>query len=144
VDATEVAAQLIDWAQKTCPGLVGAYDRDPAAKTQPLPDVAAYCTAERWTDRDPDTGEHIEQADFHVLDMRLLLMVVPDDEADDLLKGFVADLVASLRADQTLASRVGAVGAHPEATYDPPFIKFDDGTEGRAVEVSLTVAEIAT
>jgi hypothetical protein len=143
MDAMEVAAQLVEWATETCPGLKGSYDHDTAAKTQPLPDVAAFATAERWTDRDPETGVQIDQADFHVLDMSVLLMVEPDEKADELLKGFVHDLVTSLRADQTLGDRGVAVSPHPTASYDPPFIKFDDGTEGRAASLALLVTEIA-
>lgn len=149
MDATEAADALVEWATDTCSNLRGSYDHDPDSKTQPLPDVAAYVTTESDSASDPLLGLDfatfgIEQANVHVLRATLLLMVDPSDAgaATAQLQGFVADLAASLRADGTLGGRVPAASPFWQASYEPPFVKFEDGTEGRVASFSLAIAEL--
>jgi hypothetical protein len=149
VDATEVADALVEWATETCPTFKGSYDHDPDAKTQPLPDVAAFVANESEGASDPTLGLEIadfgiQQANLHTLRATLLLMVEPDDAgaATEQLQGFVRDLAASVRADRTLGGRVPATSPFWQASYEPPFVEFDDGTKGRAATFSLVIAEL--
>lgn len=148
MDASEVADALVDWVKATCPDIAGTYAHDPSGKDQPLPDVACFAQSEEVTNIDPSTGEAlatgIEQADLHVVRATVLLMVepLPADEAANALQGFVAALGASLKADQTLGGRVPSAAPRWRASYEPPFLKFDDGSEGRAAWLELTVAEL--
>lgn len=149
MDAIDAADALVEWALATCPDLKGSYDHDPSSKTQPLPDIAASVTAEEDTSSEPTLGLEtadvgIQQADIHVMRATLLMMVDPEpaQDATEQLQGFVRDLAASLRTDQTLGGRVSAVSPRWQASYDPPFVQFDDGTEGRAAYFSLAIAEL--
>lgn len=150
MDAVEAAEALVEWALETCPDLKGSYDHDPSQKTQPLPDIAAYVSDEEVTGTDPSTGlpiadVGIQQAELHVMRATLLMMVNPEPaaDADAALKGFVRDLAASLKADQTLGGRVSAVSPRWRASYEPPFVQFEDGSEGRAAYLSLDIAELS-
>lgn len=150
MDATEAANALVEWVEATCPALEGTYDHDPSRKSQPLPDVAAYVATEDVRPADPTLGIEfatfgIEQADLHAMRATLLLMVDPEPAADAAaaLQGFVRDLRLSLRDDQTLGGRVPAASRYLQASYEPPFVEFDDGTTGRAAYVSLVIAELA-
>lgn len=147
MDATQAADALVAWVLDTCPDLRGSYDHDPDSKTQPLPDVVACVTDESDGASDPLLGLDfatfgIEQANVHVIQARLVLMVEPEERATEELQGFVAALAASLRADRTLGGRVPAVSPAWQASYDPPFVKFDDGTEGRFATFTLAIAEL--
>lgn len=149
MDATETAEALVEWALETCPALKGSYDFDPSHKDQPLPDIAAYVSSEEVTATDPSTGIEvadlgIQQAELHVMRATLLMMVDPEpaDTASQALQGFVRDLAASLKADQTLGGRVPAASPRWQASYEPPFVQFEDGSEGRAAYFSLAIAEL--
>lgn len=146
MDATAAADALVEWVKATIPAIKGTYDHDPSEKTQPLPDVAASISAEEVTDRDPDTELQIEQADLHIMRATLLLMVPPEPagEATETLQDFVAALGASIAEDQTLGGRLPAVSRRWSASYEPPYVQFEDGTEGRAVYFSLVIAELDT
>jgi hypothetical protein len=149
MDANEIADALVEWALETCPDLNGSYDHDPDSKTQPLPDVAAVVGGEGDSQSDPTLG--LEIADFglqettlHTTRASLVLMVDPGDgaEATEQLQGFVSALAATLRADRTLGGRVRAASPFWQASYEPPFVEFDDGTKGRVATFSLAVAEL--
>lgn len=149
MDANAIAEALVEWAMDTCPDLAGSYTHDPDSKTQPLPDVAAVVGAESESASDPALGLDIadfgiQQATLHSTRVSLFLMVDPGDgdEATQQLQGFVAALFASLRADRTLGARVPAAAPNAEASYEPPFVEFDDSTKGRIATFSLTVAEL--
>lgn len=149
MDSTQLADALIDWALKTCPTLEGSYDHDPDSKTQPLPDVAAFVGTEGDAESDATLGldialQGLEQATVHWMRATLMLMVDPEDAggATEQLQGFVRDLATSLRADRTLGGRVPAASPIWQASYEPPFVEFDDGTKGRAATFSLAIAEL--
>ena len=149
MDATQVADALVEWAIEILPDLKGTYDHDPDSKTQPLPDLAASVASEETRANDPTLGLPfadlgIEQATLHSLRASLLLMVDPEDAgaATEQLQGFVAALAASVGADPTLGGRVPAVSPFWQASYEPPFVEFDDGTKGRAATFSLVITEL--
>jgi hypothetical protein len=149
VDATEVAKAVAAWASDTCEDLNNAYEYDPAKISHALPVAIAGVTAENVTSSDPTLGIPfaalgIDQATLHILRVDMMLMVeqTPTDAAAEQLEGFVRDLAASLAADPTLGDRVSAASPYWGASYEPPFLKFDDGTEGRAATFSLAVAEL--
>jgi hypothetical protein len=149
VDATQVADALVAWAIDTLPDLQGTYDHDPDSKTQPLPDLAASVASEETRASDPTLGLPIadlgiEQATLHSLRASLLLMVDPGDAgaATEQLQSFVRDLRKAVEADRTLGGRVPAVSPYIQASYEPPFVEFDDGTKGRAATFLLVIAEL--
>lgn len=149
MDANQIAEALVEWALATCPNLEGSYDHDPESKTQPLPDVAAVIGGEGDGPSDPSLGLEIsdfglQQATLHTARASLILMVDPGDgdEATEQLQGFVGALAASLRADRTLGGRVPAAAPVWTASYEPPFVEFDDSTKGRVATFSLVIAEL--
>lgn len=150
MDANELADALVAWAKEACPDIASAYNHSPSRKKDPLPDVAASIASESIRRNAPELGIAIvdlglEQADVHVLSAELLLMVKhePAQTATEQLQTFVAQLRASLEADDTLGGRVPAASRYFAATYDPPYIEWDDGTKARCAFVSITVAELA-
>lgn len=150
MDATQASAALEAWAKATCPDLVGSYHHNPSRKTAPLPDVAASCGSEQVRRNAPELGiavvdQGLEQADVHVLNMEMLLMAPPEPAAAATaqLQTFVAQLSAALLADDTLGGRVVGASRYFQASYDPPYIEFDDGTKGRCCFFNFAVAELA-
>jgi hypothetical protein len=149
MDANQLAEILVDWVKETCPDLLGAYAHDPATKTQPLPDVAVFVDNERDAPGDPTLGLPladfgIEQATAHISSVTVMLMVAPtdDDSADQELRTFIDQLANSVRAQNGLGGRIAGAAPYWSASYEPPFVEFDDSTKGRAATFSLTVAEL--
>lgn len=149
MDATQVAEELVAWAVETCPDLDGSYAFNPETKDQPLPDVAAIVENEGELPSDPTQGldlalQAIEQANVHRFSASLMLMVPPDDAdaATKQLQGFVADLKDALKADRTLGQRVTAASPVWFASYEPPFVEFDDTTKARVATFSLVISEL--
>jgi hypothetical protein len=149
MDANEAASAVAGWAKATCPDLA-AYDHSPPRKTSPLPDVAVSVARESVRRNAAELGIAVvefglEQADVHVLEVELLLMVSPEpaDEATRQLQSFVGQLRESLESDDTLGGRVAAASRYFSATYEPPYIEWDDGTKARCAFVTVTLAELA-
>jgi hypothetical protein len=149
MDASRVADALVEWAIDTLPDLKGTYDHDPDSKTQPLPDLAVSVASEETRASDPTLGLPladlgIEQATLHSLRASLLLMVDPEDAgvATEQLQDFVRDLREAVKADQTLGGRVFLASPYIQASYEPPFVEFDDGTSGRAATFSIVITEL--
>ncbi len=149
MNATEAAAALSEWASDTCDGLNNAYNHDPATISHALPIATAGVTTEAVVRSDPTLGIAItdlgiEQANVHVLRSTILLIVdeTPGEEAAQELEGFVAELAAALKSDETLGGRVTAASPFWSASYEPPFIEFDDATKGRVAYFSLAIAEL--
>jgi hypothetical protein len=149
VDATEVAAALSEWASETCADLNNAYNHDPKTISHALPIATAGVTNEAVVQSDPTLGIAIadlgiQQASLHVLRSTILLIVdeTPGEEAAQQLEGFVAEMAAALKVDETLGGRVPGASPFWSATYEPPFIEFDDTIKGRAAYFSLVVAEL--
>jgi hypothetical protein len=152
LDATAVADALVEWATEKLPALAGSYDFDPDSKDQPLPDVAAIVETEQFMERDTSLGLDIASGldQVYVRTFRCALMFVVDPAdagaATAQLQGFVDTLAAALHPDSgdpTLGSRVQSTSPLWSASYSPPFVAFDDGTEGRAATFSLVVVETA-
>lgn len=149
MDATEAAKALTEWAVETCPELTNAYSHNADSISAALPVAVASVGTESGTDNDPRLGIEIadfgiEQADLHVMTVDILLMVQPKptDIADEELRGFVRELRAALKADETLSGRVPAASRFWDASYEPPYMEFDDGTVGRVATFSLAIAEL--
>lgn len=87
--------------------------------------------------------EQIEQVEHKVSECSLMCVVdpLPSRDASETLRGYVALLEAAARQDPTLGDRVERIGKDFGFDYDPPYVVFDDGTEGRQVTMNLTVIE---
>lgn len=148
--ATEAAEALVAWASATCEDLNSAYDYDPQRISAALPVATAAVESEAVVRSDPTLGIEvadlgIEQAGVHTMRSTLALLVDPSDDeaAARQLEGFVADLAAALKADTTLGERVTACAPYWSASYEPPFLEFDDGTKARVAYLTVTLAELA-
>ena len=154
MDATEAAKALTEWAAATCPDLNNAYDYDPSSIQHALPVAVAGISDEEDTASEPRLGIEvsdvgIEQAALHVMRFTIELLVkdTPADAAAEQLEGFVGSLAAALRAERdtgeiTLGGRVQAASPFWQASYEPPFVEFDDGTKARRASFSLALAEL--
>jgi hypothetical protein len=149
VDATQAAEAIAAWAADTCDALNNVYEYDTARIAAALPVAIAAVGSEHTTSSDPTLGIPVatlglDQATLHVLRIDLALLVTPtdDDTAAKQLEGFVRDLRDDLLVDPTLGGRVSAASPYWQASYEPPFLKFDDSTEARAATFSLAVAEL--
>lgn len=149
MDATEASVTLVEWAVETCADLNNVYECDPARIQHALPIAVADIGEEAVVRSDPTLGIEIadlglEQGNLHVLRSSIALMV--DDTADDSaakeLEALVAKLGAAIATDETLGGRVHAVSPFWRASYEPPFVEFDDGTKGRMATFSLAIAEL--
>lgn len=149
----QVIDAVLQWVAAELP-VVGAstYDYVPAGKSKELPDCVGALEFERIV-RD-DARFPITQLQqivaLRVFEMELSLMVqTGTTEAEHAaaaaeLRGLVEQLVVAVCNDHTLGGRVFAASAEVEADYRRPFVKWEDGTRGREVLVSLAVAEPLT
>lgn len=155
MDATEAAKALTAWAAEVCPDLNNAYDHDVNRIQHALPVALAAIGDEEDTSSEPRLGIEVsdvglEQATLHVMRFTLELLVsdVPADAAAaEQLEGFVAALAGAIRAERdtgeiTLGGRVEAASPFWQASYEPPFVEFDDGTKARRASFSLALAEL--
>jgi hypothetical protein len=145
----ELSDLLVEWAVATVPDLLGAYDHAPERKTQPLPDIGVeVATTAIVTDADPRFPHlNIQQFILKVYTFNLHLMVNPDppETAAEQLSGFADALMDAVINDLTLGMRLapfyGTASPAVSASFDPPFIRFDDGTEGRHCVVTINIGE---
>jgi hypothetical protein len=149
VDSIEVSAALVEWTGEVCPAINATYDRDPTSILDALPIATAAISDESVVAGDTTLGIPladlaIEQADVHVFRSTIFLMVEPepDDDASHALQGFVRDLGAAIKADQTLGGRVQSSSKRWSANYDPPFVEFDDGTKARVASFTVVITEL--
>lgn len=133
-----------DWAVEQIPALAG-YDYPASVKTQPLPDIGVEPTeiADSIVDEEFPELANLQQRDFRVLTMRLLLIADPTDEraASQSLWGYIDTLTTAVRDDTRVGVESGLmVSRRMRASFDPPFVKYDDNTVGRAAWLYLKVA----
>lgn len=155
MDATEAADALVAWVEEVCTDVNKAYDHDPATIADSLPVALASVGNEEDTLSDPRLGlaiadQGLEQAALHIQRSNIELLVPPNPptEATEALQGFVAALAKEMRRELreegqiTLGGRVEAASPFWAASYEPPFLEFDDGTTARRAVFSLAIAEL--
>ena len=143
--STEIIAERVaDWLREILPELNEAYDHAAERKTAPLPDAAVEITDIEIRERD----DRFPLFNFQNVTVKsyqydVLLMVDPADPeaASDLLASFADRILAAIAADQTLGARVPAVALGARITFNPPFVRFDDGTKGRLATARIVVGE---
>ncbi len=130
------------------PDLQGSYDHAVAQKTQPLPDVAVEMGEASIVLQElaPEVGApffSVEQAHVRKWECKLLLMDKPEDDqaASEHLADWIDDLTDSVLNDSTLGGRVQWVGKNVRGGFDPPFVQFDDDTQGRLATLTIEVYE---
>lgn len=144
MDATEISKAVVEWAVAKCPDLNSVYDQDTDSIEHALPVALAVVGAEG----DETRASGLEQATLHTAQVSLEFLVRDEDEAAEILQGFVATLGAAIRdeyrltGDVTLDGRVGGGSPDWSAEYEPPYAIFDDSTKARRASFSLTVAEL--
>lgn len=155
MDATEVSEALVEWALATCPELQGGYAYPPTGKNTTLPDVVAGVDSEEEKivdERFP--WSQLQQTGVRIFDCTLSIMAEqdiapepgplaedPGKVATDQLRGMVRALMDAKRPDATLGDRVFDTDVRIRADYEPGFVEYADGSRGREVRISLTVAE---
>lgn len=144
----QTAQALEEWVAETCPGISTTYDHEPKAKTS-FPEVSAVIKTVTHADAPQQPAnqlQQIEQARAKVYEADLVIIVDPEppDGADDALKGFADALADAAEADGTLGERVFGIGPRFSFDFHPdtPLLEFDDGSRGRRMTASFTVAEL--
>jgi hypothetical protein len=149
MDATAIADALRAWAEETIPALAGSgYSYPPMGKSKDLPDVVGGVDQESEAIRDDRfPWSQIQQTGVHLFESSISIMAEQgktEEEAEAamlFLRTTVAELFAARRADNTLGGRVFDTGPEVSADYDPGFVQYADGSRGREVRITLTVAE---
>ncbi len=140
-----LADSLVAWAVATVPTILGTYAHPHAEKTQALPDLAAEIITSRALRADDENFPYlgVEQFMLRVHQFRLMFVVEPDNAlvATQQLETIIDALTTSMISDHSLGGRVPSTSPLSEATYDPPFIEFADGTRGRLATLEILVAD---
>lgn len=149
-----VADNVREWAFEVCqPEALASYDFAPLSKDEGLPDVAVevlnYRLSLQGDERLPQVGAaSIQQALLAVYDVEASIMVeqgTTDAEAQAaarLLRRFTARLADALLRDTTLGGRVQFGSPELVADFVPQFVRYEDGTRGRQVRISLVIGEL--
>lgn len=141
----DAATALEAWAVATVTDLEGSYDFAAETKTQPLPDVGAEIAevVEGVDSREFPREAAVDQKQYRTLRFDLLLVTNPEParDASRWLADAADDLSEALRDDHTLGGRVHRASKQHSWSFKPPFVRFDDGTEGRQATLRLALAE---
>lgn len=154
---SEIAAAVEDWVKEVLPELAATYPHVTAAKAD-LPDGQVdlrrkAITMGRGDERFP--YEQLQQRLLRVFDLQISFMVergegaTPEDQLDADLKGteelrsFGERLEQALLGNATLGDRVQVASPICEMDYALPFVEYPDGTRGRQMMFSMSVAELA-
>jgi hypothetical protein len=152
----DVAAAVEAWVKEVLPELAATYPHVTAAKAD-LPDAQVDLQNKaisygRGDERFP--YEQLQQRMLRVFDLQISFMVergegaTPEDQLDADLKGttelrdFGERLERDLLANATLGDRVQVASPICEFSYGLPFVEYPDGTRGRQMMFSMSVAEL--
>jgi hypothetical protein len=139
----EIAGGVVEWARAILPALLAGYDYTVSMKDR-LPDVVVDFTG---------VGVRRVDADFPYADLQQTLVVRHDlmlsfmvdntepASAAGQLRSFADALLLSILQDGTLGGRVPFVSPYVTFDYTPPFVQYADGTEGREMTMTLSVAD---
>jgi hypothetical protein len=143
VTGDEVAGGVVAWARDVLPDLLAGYDYTVSMKDR-LPDVVVDFTG---------VGVRRTDVDFPYVDLQQTLIVRHDlmlsfmvdntdpEAAASQLRAFADALLLSILQDGTLGGRVPFVSPYVTFDYTPPFVQYADGTEGREMTMTLSVAD---
>lgn len=140
----QTAEAIVEWVVATIPEIESSYDHAAERKTQPLPDVGIEITdVEIRLDDERFPLYQIENTAVLSRQFDILLMVDPEpaQTASDLLASFADQLIVSLASDFTLGGRVPAAALGLRFRFNPPFVRFDDGTKGRVTTGTIIIGE---
>jgi hypothetical protein len=133
------------WCRASVPELVNGYNYEPSEKTI-LPDVVVVLdTSQIETGTTSFPLHAIQQRVIQRYDCTISLMVENDDPqaaAQD-LRRYADALRAQLLKDGTLGQRVPVASPYVTFDYTPPFVVYPDGTRGREMTMSISIAEQA-
>lgn len=143
----EAIEALLEWVEATVTDVAGkTYKHEPASKTADLPDCVAVLEREGITLDDPEFPIfQMQQVVFRRFDLALSFMVEagvdPDaaEAAQVTLRSYAEALTLGVLADETLGARVPAASPAVEFDYTPPFLRYDDGTIGRNMTMSIAI-----
>ena len=154
----EAIDAVLAFAVAACPPLAGhTYDFVPASKPKGLPDIVAELQSEGVVLEDESFPiARLQQAALRV--WRIVLSVMDDASPADAqdpasvdaahaasqsrLRGWAEALLEGVMADHTLGGRVQLASPFVEVAYTPPYVEYEDGTRGREMTVTLSVAEM--
>lgn len=131
----QTAAALIAWVDQHIPSL--ATPRNAPESEWPLPDAA--CAITQITQAKGRAGGQVQQGVERRRRCELMLACDPEPAASagEWLYNAVDVLMDQLTRDRTLGGRVHAAEIEGQASFEPPFIEFEEG--GRARQVTLTI-----
>lgn len=150
----EIIAALGSWIEGAIPEVAGhVYTAAPASKDLGLPDCALVLIREA-----PDLDEQqfpwaavMQQIDGYTLTVVCSFMVevgadVAGEQAADAAVRSIAERVKRACRGENIglsAEPQGAVvGVAPTFDYDPPYVEYQDGTRGREMSATLSVAQL--
>lgn len=146
----EVALAVEEWINEVLPELTETYPHVTAAKAD-LPDgqvdvQSKAITYGRGDERFP--WGQLQQRMLRVFDIQLSFMVekgdglTADAEGTEQLRDFGKRLEQALTTQPTLGDRVQMASPICEVNYGLPFVEYPDGTRGRQMTMSMSVAEL--
>jgi hypothetical protein len=139
----EVAAGTVAWAREVLPDLQDGYDYSVATKNL-LPDVVVEFADQMIRLADTEFP-YIDLQETMIVRYDLILSFMVDNtepqNAATQLRSFADALILSILQDGTLGGRVPYVSPFVTFDYTPPFVQYADGTEGREMTMTLSVAD---
>jgi hypothetical protein len=134
-----------DWCREHLPELTNGYNYEPTEKTT-LPDVVVVLDTSTIEFGDTSFPLHaLQQNVIQRYDCTISFMVdngEPEPAAIQ-LRRFADTLRAQLLKDGTLGQRVPVASPFVTFDYTPPFVVYPDGTRGREMTMTISVAELA-
>lgn len=139
----ELADAVLAWARESVPSLEDGYSYTVSMKNK-LPDVVVEFA---------DQAVRLADGEFPFADLQQTMIVRTDfilsfmvdntdpENAATQLRSFADALLLSILQDGTLGSRVPFVSPYVTFDYTPPFVQYADGTEGREMTMTLSVAD---
>lgn len=141
---SEQAVQgLTAWCRAVLPELQNGYEYEPTEKAV-LPDVVVVLDTSEVELGDTNFPLHsIQQRVIQRYDFTISFMVdntAPEEAAQD-LRRYADALRAELLKDGTLGQRVPVASPFVSFDYTAPFVVYPDGTRGREMTMTISVAE---
>jgi hypothetical protein len=136
---------IVDWCRATIPELQNGYHYEPMEKTT-LPDVVVVLDTSQVELGNTTFPLHaIQQRVIQRYDCTVSLMVENEDpeSASERLRTYADGLRSQLLRDGTLGQRVPVASPFVTFDYTPPFVVYPDGTRGREMTMTISVAEYA-
>jgi len=145
IGSEAIVEGLVAWVRATIPALTDGFNYEPTEKTT-LPDVVVVLDTSTIELGDSTFPLHaIQQRVIQRYDCTISLMVDNEDpgQAATTLRSYADALRAELLKDGTLGQRVPVASPFVTFDYTPPFVVYPDGTRGREMTMTISVAEYA-